>query len=73
MEINFYKNTSIKNESDFSELIKNKLYVTFELGSSKKKVDLQLYFSSDIIDSYCACRSKFGSDKITGLLPFSKV
>ena len=46
VEINFYKNTSIKNESDFSELITNKLYVTFEVGSSKRKVDLQLYFSS---------------------------
>ena len=46
LEINFYRNLSYNNESDFSELIKNKLYVTFELGSNKKKVNLPLYFSS---------------------------
>ena len=43
-EINFYKNSSYINESDYSELIQNRLYSTFKIGSSQKKIDLQLYF-----------------------------
>ena len=33
-EINFYKNSSYINESDYSELIQNRLYSTFKIGSS---------------------------------------
>ena len=45
-EINFYKNSTYINESNYSELLQNRLYSTFKIGSSQKKIDLQLYFNT---------------------------
>ena len=46
VELNFYRNLLYKNDSDFSELIKNRLYITLEVGSNYRKVDFQLIFHS---------------------------
>ena len=44
VEINFYRNISIKSDSDFSPLIKNKIFTTIIIGSYEQKIDLQISF-----------------------------
>ena len=44
VEINFYRNLTFKNASDYLELITNKLYVTISFGSNHKKIDLPIVF-----------------------------
>jgi hypothetical protein len=44
VEINFYRNLTFKNASDYLELITNKLYVTISFGSNQNKIDLPLVF-----------------------------
>ena len=46
VEINFYRNISKKDEPNFSELIKNNIYTSFELGSSQKKVNFPINFGT---------------------------
>ena len=46
VEINFYRNLTFKNASDFLELITNTLYVTISFGSNQKKIDLPIAFYS---------------------------
>ena len=44
VELNFYRNISIKSDSDFSPLIKNKIFTTIIIGSYEQKLDLQISF-----------------------------
>jgi hypothetical protein len=55
VEINFYRNISYKSDTDFSGLIKNKIYTTLIVGSFQKIINLQIvfykpYFSLSSID-----------------------
>lgn len=45
LEINFYKNMNI-NESDYSDLINNKIFSIFKIGSLQKHIDLPIYFDT---------------------------
>ena len=44
VEMNFFRNLTFKNSSDYLELITNKLYVTISFGSNQNKIDLPLVF-----------------------------
>ena len=44
VELNFYRNISYKSDSDFSPLIKNKIFTTIIIGSYEQKIDLQISF-----------------------------
>ena len=42
VELNFYRNISYKGDSDYSPLIKNKLYTTIIIGSYEQKVFISM-------------------------------
>jgi len=46
VELNFFRNLTIKNTSDFLELITNKLYVTISFGANQEKIHLPIEFNS---------------------------
>ena len=61
VEINFYRDLSNNIENDYSELIKNKLYTIFEIGSFQKKINFQLLFHTP----YFSISSKDVQNSIT--------
>ena len=44
VELNFYRKTSYKSDSDYSPLIENKIFTTIIIGSFEKKLDLKIVF-----------------------------
>ena len=61
VEINFYRNLTFKNTSDFLELITNKLYVTISFGSNQRKIDLPIVFYTP----YFSIGSKYSENSST--------
>jgi hypothetical protein len=61
VEINFYRNLTFKNASDYLELITNKLYVTISFGSNHKKIDLPIVFYTP----YFSIASKYAENSST--------